>query len=78
MIRGKNNLDYEYFNRYLTNCGGLNPSDIELLRDFFNEKLNLPLEHEIDPKKVILLNELVVFCREKFHSLKTQSTHRNN
>ena len=70
MLKGKNNLDYEYFNRYLTNCGGLNPSEIELLRDFFNEKLNLLPEHEIDPKKVILLNELVIFCREKFYSSK--------
>ena len=70
MIKGKNNLDYEYFNRYLINCGGLNPSEIELLRDFFNEKLNLLPEHEIDPKKVILLNELVIFCREKFYSSK--------
>ena len=35
MLKGKNNLDYEYFNRYLINCGGLNPSEIELLRDFF-------------------------------------------
>ena len=68
MIRGKNNLNYEYFNRYLTNCGSNNPPNMELLRDFFNEKLNLLPEHEIDPKKVILLNELVIFCREKFYS----------
>jgi len=68
MLKGKNNLDYEYFNKYLTNCGSNNPPNMELLRDFFNEKLNLLPEHEIDPKKVILLNELVIFCREKFYS----------
>ena len=68
MIKGKNNLNYEYYNQYLINCGGLNPSEIELLRDFFNEKLNLLPEHEIDPKKLILLNELVIFCLEKFYS----------
>ncbi len=68
MLKGKNNLGYEYFNKYLTNCGSNNPPNMELLRDFFNEKLNLLPEHEIDPKKVILLNELVIFCREKFYS----------
>ena len=68
MLKEKNNLNYEYFNRYLTNCGGLNPSDIELLRDFFNEKLNLLPEHELDPEKLILLNEFGFFCREKFDS----------
>jgi hypothetical protein len=65
MLKGKNNLDYEYFNRYLINCGGLNPSEIELLRDFFNEKLNLLPEHELDAKKLILLNEFGLFCRKK-------------
>ena len=70
MLKGKDNLDYEYFNRYMINCGFVNPSEIELLRDFFNEKLNLLPEHEIDPKKVILLNELVIFCREKFYCSK--------
>lgn len=35
MIKEKGNLDYEYFNRYLTNCGALNPSNMELLNDFF-------------------------------------------
>ena len=68
MLKGKDNLGYEYFNKYLTNCGSNNPPNMELLRDFFNEKLNLLPEHEIDPKKVILLNELVIFCREKFYS----------
>ena len=58
MLKGKNNLDYEYFNRYLINCGGLNPSEIELLRDFFNEKLNLLPEHEIDPKTPELCHNL--------------------
>jgi hypothetical protein len=66
MLKGKDNLDYEYFNRYMINCGFVNPTDMELLRDFFNENLNLPLEHEIDPKKVILLNEFGLFCRIKF------------
>ena len=65
MLKGKNNLDYEYFNRYLINCGGLNPSEMELLRDFFIEKLNILPEHELDPKKLILLNEFGLFCREK-------------
>jgi hypothetical protein len=65
MLKGKNNLDYEYFNRYLINCGGLNPSEIDLLRDFFIEKLNILPEHELDAKKLILLNEFGLFCREK-------------
>ena len=68
MLKEKNNLGYEYFNKYLTNCWSNNPPNMELLRDFFNEKLNLTPEHELDPKKVILLNELVIFCREKFYS----------
>ena len=66
MIKGKNNLSYEYFNRYLINCGFYNSPNMELLNDFFKEKLNMLSEHELDPKKLILLNELVVFCREKF------------
>ena len=35
---------------------------------FFKEKLNMLSEHEIEPSNVILLNELVVFCRNKFDS----------
>ena len=70
MIKGKNNLDYEYFNRYLIKCGSNNPPNMELLNDFFNEKLNILTEHEIEPFNMILLNELVVFCREKFDSSK--------
>ena len=65
MIREKDNLDYEYFNRYLANCGSLDPSNMELLNDFFIEKLNILPEHELDPKKLILLNEFGLFCREK-------------
>ena len=65
MLKGKDNLDYEYFNRYLTNCGFVNPTDMKLLKDFCKEKLNLLPEHELDPKKLILLNELVIFCRNK-------------
>jgi hypothetical protein len=65
MIKEKGNLDYEYFNRYLTNCGALNPSNMELLNDFFKQRLNVPPEYELDPKKLILLNELVIFCRKK-------------
>ena len=65
MIKGKNNLDYEYFNRYLANCGSLDPSNMELLNDFFIEKLNILPEHELDAKKVILLNEFGLFCRKK-------------
>jgi len=68
MIRGKNNLNYEYFNRYLTNCGSNNPPNMELLNDFFKEKLNMLPEQKLDSKKLILLNELVIFCREKFYS----------
>ena len=68
MIKEKGNLDYEYFNRYLINCGFVNPTDMELLKDFCKEKLNLIPEHELDPQKVILLNELIVFCRKKFLS----------
>ena len=70
MIRGKNNLNYEYFNRYLTNCGSNNPPNMELLNDFFKEKLNLLPEQKLDPKKVIFLDELVTFCRNKFYCSK--------
>ena len=65
MIKEKGNLDYEYFNRYLTNCGALNPTDMDLLNDFFKQRLNVPPEYELDPKKVVFLNELLVFCRKK-------------
>ena len=78
MIRRKNNLNYEYYNQYLINCGSDNPPNMEFLNDFFKEKLNMLSEHEIEPSNVILLNELVVFCRNKFESYKAQSTHRNN
>jgi hypothetical protein len=67
MIKGKNNLDYTYFNSYLINCGSSNPSDIELLTDFFNEKLNMLPEQKLDSEKLILLNELIIFCRKKFN-----------
>ena len=70
MLKEKNNLDYEYFNRYLANCGSLDPSNMELINDFFKEKLNMLPEHEIEPLNVILLNELIVFCRKKQSSLK--------
>ncbi|MDB4181767.1 hypothetical protein N9737_03475 [Polaribacter sp.] len=65
MLTGRNNLDYEYFNRYLTNCGALNPTDMDLLNDFFKQRLNVPPEYELDAKKLILLNEFGLFCREK-------------
>ena len=65
MLKERNNLDYEYFNRYLANCGSLDPSNMELLNDFFIEKLNILPEHELDAKKVILLNEFGLFCRKK-------------
>ena len=70
MLTERNNLDYEYFNRYLANCGSLDPSNMELINDFFKEKLNMLPEHEIEPFNVILLNELIVFCRKKQSSLK--------
>ena len=41
---------------------------MEVLKDFFIEKLNIPPEYELDPEKVILLNEFDIFCREKFDS----------
>lgn len=65
MLKGKNNLDYEYFNRYMINCGYTNPPHMELLNDFFKQRLNVPPEYELDPKKLILLNEFDIFCREK-------------
>ena len=65
MLKQKNKLDYEYFNRYLKNCGYNDISEMDLLDDFFKEKLNVPPDYEIDPKKLILLNELVSFCRKK-------------
>ena len=70
MIKGKNKLTYEYYNQYLINCGFNNPSNMELLNDFFKERLNILQEHELDAKKVIFLDELVTFCRNKFHSSK--------
>jgi hypothetical protein len=78
MIKGKNNLNYEYYNQYLINCGSNNPLNMELLNDFFKEKLNMLSEHEIEPSNVILLNELIVFCRNKFESYKVKNTHKNN
>jgi hypothetical protein len=66
MLKGKGNLGYEYFNRYLINCGSSNPTDMKLLNDFFKEKLNILPEQKLDPKKVIFLDELVTFCRNKF------------
>jgi hypothetical protein len=39
MIRRKNNLNYEYYNQYLINCGSDNPPNMELLNDFFKEKI---------------------------------------
>ncbi len=70
MLKGKNNLGYEYFNKYLTNCGSNNPPNMELLNDFFKEKLNMLYEHEIEPSNVVLLNEFGIFCREKFYCSK--------
>jgi len=65
MLKGKDNLEYEYFNRYMINCGFFNPTDKKLLNDFFIEKLNILPEHELDAKKLILLNEFGLFCRNK-------------
>jgi hypothetical protein len=65
MLKGKNKLDYNYFNRYLINCGYNDISEMELLNDFFKERLNILQEHELDAKKVIFLDELVTFCRKK-------------
>jgi hypothetical protein len=74
MIKGKNNLDYEYFNRYLANCGSLDPTDMSLISSFFREKLKILPEYEIDPKEMVFLNELVTFCREKFDSSNLENT----
>jgi hypothetical protein len=41
---------------------------MELLNDFFEERLHILKEHELDPEKLILLNEFGFFCREKFDS----------
>ena len=49
MLKERNNLDYEYFNRYLKNCGYNDISEMDLLDDFFKERLNIPQEHELDP-----------------------------
>ena len=68
MLKEKDNLEYEYFNRYMINCGFVNPTDMKLLKDFCKEKLNLLPEHELDAKKLILLNEFGLFCRKKFDS----------
>ena len=65
MLKERNNLDYEYFNRYLKNCGYNDISEMDLLDDFFKERLNILQEHELDAKKVIFLDELVTFCRKK-------------
>jgi hypothetical protein len=65
MLKQKNKLDYEYFNRYLKNCGYNDISEMELLNDFFKQRLNVPPEYELDPKKLILLNEFDIFCRKK-------------
>ena len=70
MLKGKNKLDYNYFNRYLINCGYNDISEMELLNDFFKERLNILQEHELDAKKVIFLDELVTFCRNKFYCSK--------
>lgn len=64
MLKGKDNLNYEYFNNYLINCGSTIPTEIDLINDFFKQRLNMLPEHETDPKKVILLNEFGIFCRE--------------
>ena len=64
MLKGKDNLDYEYFNRYLTNCGSNNLTEIDLINDFFKQKLNMLPEQKLDPPNMIFLNELVTFCRE--------------
>ena len=52
----------------MINCGANNPPNMELLNDFFKEKLNMLSEHELEPSNVVLLNELVIFCRNKFDS----------
>ena len=80
MLTGRNNLDYEYFNRYLKNCGYNDISEMELLNDFFKERLNIPQEHELDPEKVIFLNELVSFVvkNNQVKNLKIPTGAENN
>ena len=61
MIKGKNSLNYEYYNRYLINCGFTVFSEIDLINDLFKEKLNNLPEQKIDSKGIVFMNELVVF-----------------
>ena len=68
MLKGKDNLNYEYFNNYLINCGSTIPTEIDLINDFFKQKLNMLPEQKLDPPNMIFLNELVTFCREKLES----------
>ena len=68
MIKGKNNLNYEYLNSYLIKCGSLDPTDMDLLNDFFKEKLKILPEHKLEPSSVILLHEVLVCCRKKSES----------
>lgn len=74
MIKEKNSLNYEYYNRYLINCGSNIISEIDLINDFFKKKLNNLPEQEIDTKEMIFLNELVVFCRENFNGSNQENT----
>lgn len=61
MIKEKNSLNYEYYNRYLINCGFTVFSEIDLINDLFKEKLNNLPEQKIDSKGIVFMNELVVF-----------------
>jgi len=66
MIKSQNSMDYNYFNRYLKNCGSPEPLNIYTLDEFFQQKLNVLPEHKIDPKEVVLLYEYEMFVRQKY------------
>lgn len=65
MIKGRENLNYNYYNHYLKNCGSEIPDDIEIIYEFFISKLNILDGQEIDPKQVILLNEFMLYVKRK-------------
>lgn len=66
MIKSQKSMDYNYFNRYLKNCGSPEPLNMNTLDEFFRLKLNVLPEHEIDPKEVVLLHEYEMFIRQKY------------
>ena len=66
MIIERHSMDYNYFNRYLKNCGSPEPLKMNTIEEFFRQELNVLPEHEIDPKEVVLLYEYEMFMRKKY------------